>query len=742
MQFSLNTDSLFQTSAPEQAGSINLLFSGTIDPLSIGADFTANPPTWDTGSWNWGDASVGRLSDGVLKGIVLTNYDLNGSNNLTAFKSCTELSFLLDTGDSSEELVVPVLDKVYYPTYTYFKVDLEVGRLNCNVYFYKDNSDNFLGYSCTGFNGNPIVLSIYPNISEYEVEEVSSVDPLINNAVQSRLNSSTQKVEVIRNRRVWTGQLGRSIYDGEDVNAHAPWDAILNGGNRNAAAPYTVIANANGAGVPYYVLEDSCTGLAEIPDSFYTRYGEISGKFIGSKQSLVKWFTSSKEGYTEDNLEIVSGSATELIRSVVSTVVVPLGSGSFSGSNLSGSIQFTNLLHTGSLGTGSGTSIEYLYVDCGISMSVPTGSVEGRVLYTSMYVQLSGDPIIGTQGVNTYGQITVPTVSGSFASGTFIDAYVDGVLDGEFIEAADISGTITGTICDYTQSRASGSRGDKCASYDNSTVTGSIDPNSNAVIRLRGNLRGLLSGSVEFNRCEGQISTDSFTGNLVGHIKGLVRSNNTSIYSIKGNISGSLDISPEVRSQFSGSEGDGNRASTAMTTLEPVEILQPQFTYEQTDVFKDYVANIPTEMAYYNTVSVESSYVFPVKSKINYIDDVEDLIANKSGYKRDITFMIAASYISYEDDDHKEHRYLYTEKTPGLELAEKDFPKVGDVVYYKEKRLGSKKIYLPENTTYYTTDYNGQVKEVVKLEKRPNTVILTSGSIVEATASVQENPSI
>ena len=90
MNFVRNTLELFKATPPNAVGSINVLISGTIDPLSVGANFNVEPPTWETGSWVWGGVSMGDVNGGTVEGITIANRDLNGTDNTDLFKACTD----------------------------------------------------------------------------------------------------------------------------------------------------------------------------------------------------------------------------------------------------------------------------------------------------------------------------------------------------------------------------------------------------------------------------------------------------------------------------------------------------------------------------------------------------------------------------------------------------------------------------------------------------------------------------
>jgi hypothetical protein len=510
--------------------------------------------------------------------------------------------------------------------------------------------------------------------------------------MQSRLNSSTRNVELVAEKYI--------------TNPSGSGYIIV--------SPTELISTSSRRVVTGYVFEGKCTTLAEIEDLFYSSYANISGRFLGTKQSFVKWFTSSKEDYTRSNLQIIAGNSVEIPKTVY--VTETLTTQSLTG-NITGSIQFVNKLYTGDLGSIS-NSVEYVYneVDFGISMSTSESPVR-------FYGNLTKEDIIGPEGVVTFGQSTIPLLSGSFQSESYLDMYVRGEVTGSF--KGNIIGA-SGSIMWCEEDRSScysvdfpGDRTDDFLLPTGKYITGSI----------RGRMRGYFTGSVNFLECSGSISTDTFTGNILGHLSGSLQGSSLNIYSCKGTISGPINLSTNTNSED----------SIGTQQLDPAIIINPQLTYLTTVV--DKVSNLAIEMPFYNTVTIDTCLVFPVNSQISYTDDIESLRAAGVGNEQPLSFMVGATYVSRSIEGHPDQyeEYVYTEKPVGLELGVREYPKVGDIAYYSDKRLVSKKIYIPENKVCYTLDSNGQIKSIDKLSKKQNTVVIAEQKSDVIPTSVTES---
>lgn len=642
MNFVRNTLELFKATPPNAVGSINVLISGTIDPLSVGANFNVEPPTWETGSWVWGGVSTGNINGGIVEGITIANRDLNGTDNTDLFKACTDLTFTLETGDTSVIISAPIDEKIYYAGYTFFKVRVPIQDLTgLEVHFYKDDSDNFLGYTCKSANGNATLLTIMPSIGEISTVELESITPTLNNVLESRLSSYAQNVEIFIS----------PIYRGSKLKGS--------------------------------LEEDRCTTSASIEDGFYESYANASGRFLGTKNGIVSDIYLCKETYTSASLVEAEEEAVEVLYS--SSVNYPLGE-TLSSTLFSGQIQFVKENYSGSAGIFDPGKVPVkLYVDCGVSMSVSNSVLEAI---------FSEETVIGKGGLNGLGQITVPYISGSFISGAYINADVDGIVSGTLTDTTDIGAEFSGSITTCNP--------DRCLppqNYDHISINTTLTSGSTINGNVRGRLRGYFSGSVNLVRCSGSISSNYFSGEIIGHVSGGLCSNNIILNGISGTLEGPINIVRESEKL----------------------VIDPEFPSQITvlEHHADKIAAVPTEMPFYNLHTISNCFILPVRTEVKSLEDINQLRTAGEGYTRSLTVMPGVMCISQSNG-------MWYLKGNVAESNSNRYPLVGDILYEGNERVTASKIFISPVNRLATLDRNGQVSEISTLYNRPTVTVQTA----------------
>lgn len=319
------TEKSFRKEALAQ-GSIHLLVSGTLNNL---ATFNSgawtwpnedNPAIWkknsvDTVPENW-TASASPLTGAYLKGITVSVLP-SGSEATSAteaLKICTRLGMDLQVGSgSTERLVLDIISKQIEDGYIYFEVDqaLETPISSVPTYFlYSGN--NYTGYVYNN-TGETLTVSLYPYTPPVESEEYN---PIYNNVNNNRVGTIARNVEVFEIKNLLIGNISgaNAIYDGVDSDWSSSGlnpEYILNIDGMNNASwslnpDPNIIANAgNVAGIYRYIpliSLDKVTGMASIPDSFYTSIANISGRFLGTKNAEYHTYTGQKQVFTNKNI--------------------------------------------------------------------------------------------------------------------------------------------------------------------------------------------------------------------------------------------------------------------------------------------------------------------------------------------------------------------------------------------------------------------------------------------------------
>lgn len=325
------SEAAFINTEPGPVGSMSLLIRGTF------TDPRLNSGSWNPSSWVWNSGSTtGSLNPGAsLAGITINNTDTNGASNLTNFKLCKRLVFAAKMGDREQQYVLDILDKQFFPNYTYFKVSASIDPENLTgiSVFFKSTIDSgsseeiYNDYECTG-SGDISSVGISPYFS---AEEASNFNPILNNVTGSVASTRTKRVEIIHT----TGSEERQ----------------------------------------------QTTVFATIPDSFYTKIANISGRYLGSKNSQITDYIGCKEDFTERNLNVLRESTVDY----PSGSVIETGKNRafFEASHFTGSVYLSGSLDEAIAAVGlSNMQLTILGFTQGLyySASSFTGSAGGEVI--------------------------------------------------------------------------------------------------------------------------------------------------------------------------------------------------------------------------------------------------------------------------------------------------------------------------------------------------------------------------
>lgn len=258
MELTEFTKDLFKGLSPESDGTINLLISGNFNESEL------NSGSWNTGSWKWNSSTPNTASINssyAIKGITISFKDKQGNNVAPTLRVCNNILLHYSLGNTTVDKIVDIKGKTFYGNYAFFDVDetVEASPGNIEIYFKSGSSGSasfFEGYDCK--DSEERIQSFSP---QFRTEEETSVfNPIINNVFSNRLSTHAWVVEL--------------FYSG---------------------------------GIP----EEKTTVTASVADSFYTQIANVSGRYLGSKNSLVTKYTGKKNVFTEDVQRIVSNSLVE-----------------------------------------------------------------------------------------------------------------------------------------------------------------------------------------------------------------------------------------------------------------------------------------------------------------------------------------------------------------------------------------------------------------------------------------------
>lgn len=201
---------------------INLLVSGQVK------NYPEEDPTYEDLESVEGETGL------TIVGVTIGN-DYQGLNTVTTFRQCTHL--LLRLKDGSIKLTI--VDRRVLPSYTYFKV---VGP--------ELKERPKISFSTGSIGGKTIMYTYESTASMVDVDyipycgvEYTSEDynPVLNNAVASVKNTSVRIVDFLRGDQV----------------------------------PTNLKALSNGS-----------ADFAEVPDSYYSSVGNMTGRFLGTKNAV------------------------------------------------------------------------------------------------------------------------------------------------------------------------------------------------------------------------------------------------------------------------------------------------------------------------------------------------------------------------------------------------------------------------------------------------------------------------
>lgn len=232
-----------------------------------------------TGSADLEDVPV--IKSGVeytVSGIVVSTLDSKGNSNLLNLKTCDQITLFV--GQDQIHLPLDTSTRYVWTNYAYYDVLGDRGTPGKKVKFSQDitasfqkvsigdRTYKFVDYECLlGDQEEGSQLTLYPVFGlKYEN---SDYNPLLNNVTGSVLNKYVRDVEVIR--KYVPGQVVPASLD-----------------------------------IP--------TTPAAIPDSFYTSIQNISGRFLGSKNSTYTNYIGDKIAFSRRNLEVFEKPSTARYR--------------------------------------------------------------------------------------------------------------------------------------------------------------------------------------------------------------------------------------------------------------------------------------------------------------------------------------------------------------------------------------------------------------------------------------------
>lgn len=310
-----------------RSGEIHLLISGTLG--DIGITSTETGYTWDTGSWkqNQVDATgswvstgyVGKNTGSIQPGMYLTGLAISAyvsgsrTTELAALQKATRLIMTVSFGSGSnsrQTLDLNVKSRQLQNGYIFLEVDktpLPLGPV-FDVYFKYSGSNNYRGYSAYYPEGPEIDISLLPFT---QPADFSDYDPIYNNAIENTEGTIARLVEPFELHNLLV-RSANDIWDTYNGQASS-WSLSdpsqsINGVSASWSASDPV-KTAQGGGVlgTYRLLPsvyvEKATGLACIPDSFYTSIANISGRWLGTKNAEYHTYLGKKLEFTEKNIE-------------------------------------------------------------------------------------------------------------------------------------------------------------------------------------------------------------------------------------------------------------------------------------------------------------------------------------------------------------------------------------------------------------------------------------------------------